>query len=87
VETFEVLITSGSPSESEARAIRAAIETLIAKDAADRSTAPNPWVLAARVAGTGRADGGIARGSQAWRLAGRLSPPVTNLQPGRGDAR
>lgn len=85
-----VQITGGAPTEVESAAVEAAIIALWREEMAraSRDAGMGPWVLAARLASTGRgraAARGVGR--DAWRSSGRLGPAESHLQPGRGDAR
>lgn len=83
----EISITSGSPTDAEARAVRLAIVRLWQEDlaAAARAASGDPWALASRVEGT-RRDYRTARsraGARAWTLSGRIAAgPVSESARG-----
>jgi hypothetical protein len=84
------IVIAGSPSTTEAAAVRAAIEQLVSQDLARNSAGAgaNPWVLSARIESTRRDhDATRSRARNAWRSSGRLIAATSDLQIGRGDAR
>ena len=83
-------VIKGNATPEEAAAIEAAVLKIWreqqARAARDRGL--DPWLLAARIEQTKRGQESLARAGRSWRLGGRIAAtPVSNLHPGRGDAR
>ena len=85
-----IAIVTGSPASVEVAAITVAITALIDAERSRASSATvevSPWVVAARLAATASDPSALRGQVQAWRVAARTGSSISNLQPGRGDAR